>query len=87
MANIKSAEKRARQALKHRAQNRAVVSEIHSQQAKLRAAIEAGDKAKSETLLREYSSLLDKGVKHGVIKANTAGRGKSRSTLKVAKLK
>jgi ribosomal protein S20 len=42
----------------------------------------AGDASAIKKTTSEYFSLLDKAVKHGVIKSNTAARRKSRATKK-----
>ena len=87
MANIKSGEKRARQALKLRSRNRAETSKIKTVQKKLLEAIAAGDKAKGKEAFGLYCSALDKALKHGIVKANTVNRSKSRAAAKLAALK
>jgi small subunit ribosomal protein S20 len=86
MPNIESARKRARQALKRNASNRAVRSAVGSLRAEALAAIEAGNKAAAEKACAAYASELDKAAKKGVIKANNASRKKSRLALQVKKL-
>jgi small subunit ribosomal protein S20 len=83
MANIKSAEKRNRQAIKRRARNRAVKGSTATIGQNMLAALEGGDKAKAEALFRTYASVLDKGVKKGIVKANAASRRKSRMALRL----
>lgn len=83
MANIKSAEKRNRQATKRRARNRAVKGATATIGQELLEVLRGGDKAKAQTLFRKYASALDKGVKKGIIEANAASRRKSRMALRM----
>lgn len=80
MPNIKSAEKRVRTAAKSRAKNRAVMSKINT----ARKPIIEGKPEDSAKALAEYASTLDKAVKQGVIKRNTADRRKSRAAKRLA---
>ncbi len=82
MPNIKSAEKRVRQSEKNRAMNRAVKSKIST----TRSPIIEGNLSKEEMkkAVAEYASTLDKAVKKGVIKKNTADRRKSRAAKRLA---
>jgi len=86
MANIKSAEKRARQALKRRAENRAGKSKVVTSGRKLEDAISSGNKAEAEKLYSEFTSVLDKAAKRRFISANCASRKKSRLHARVSKL-
>lgn len=86
MPNIKSAAKRVKTAAKSNLRNRSVRSELLTYRRKIEAAIAAGDKAAATEVVRVYASKLDKAVKKGVIKHNTADRKKSRSALALAKL-
>ena len=83
MPNIKSAEKRVRTAAKSRAKNRAVMSKINTAR---RPVIEGkpADAAGAAKMLATYASTLDKAVKQGVIKRNTADRRKSRAAKRLA---
>ena len=87
MANIKSAEKRARQAIKRRQRNRADKGAIHTLRRKLLETIAAGDKEKSREMFKTFCSILDKSLKHGVLKSNTVDRKKSRIAAKLASMK
>ncbi|HVR42850.1 MAG TPA: 30S ribosomal protein S20 [Thermoanaerobaculia bacterium] len=78
MANIKSAEKQRRQALKHRERNRAAVSRLRTEIKKTRAAIDAGDAEATREALRGAYSVIDRSARKGIIKGNTADRYKSR---------
>jgi len=74
MANIRSAEKRNRQATKRRERNRAERSKLRTAIKRTRASIEQAESAS----LSETFSVIDKAAKHNVIKKNTANRYKSR---------
>ncbi len=86
MPNIKSAAKRVKTAAKANLRNRSVKSELLTYRRKVQEAIASGDKAAATSAVSVYASKLDKAVKKGVIKGNTADRKKSRSALALAKL-
>ena len=86
MPNIKSAAKRVKTAAKANLRNRSVKSELLTYRRKVQEAIASGDKAAATSAVSVYVSKLDKAVKKGVIKGNTADRKKSRSALALAKL-
>ena len=84
MPNIKSAVKRVKQSENNRAKNRAVKSKISTAR---RPIIEGvADKEQMKKAVAEYASTLDKAVKQGVIKKNTANRRKSRAAKRLAKM-
>lgn len=74
LANIKSAEKQARQALVRRDRNQKTKSAVRTAEKKLRTLIAAGDKTKIEEALREYTSKITSAAQKGMIKKNTASR-------------
>ena len=84
MPNIKSAVKRANTSKKKRQANRAVRSKVRTVRTNLLNAISSGNKAEAERLFRELCSVLDKAVKKGALKANTAARRKSRAAAGLA---
>jgi len=86
MANIKSAQKRIRSSEKRRVGNLAVKTRVKSARRKSRETIDAGVAETAEVAVREYSSVLDKAVKRGVIKKNTAIRRKTRANAALRKL-
>jgi len=86
MANTKSAEKQARQALKHRASNRAHTARMRTAVKRLRGAVEAGDKSTATAMLAETLGVVDATAQKGVIHRNAAARTKSRLTKAVRKL-
>ena len=77
MANIKSQIKRNRQNEKARLRNKAVKSSLKTAIRKFHAAVEAGDTAAADALMRDASRKLDKAVSKGVIHKNQAANRKS----------
>jgi small subunit ribosomal protein S20 len=86
MPNIKSAKKRMRSSEKQRIGNATVKTKVKSVRRKTREVLTAGVTETSEQAVREYSSVLDKAVKRGVIKKNTAIRRKKRAVAALRKL-
>ena len=86
MANIKSAEKRARQAVERNLRNRMTKSAILTMGKQFVAAAESGDKSKALQSFSRFASLLDKSAKRGIIKQNNADRHKSRASARLAKM-
>jgi small subunit ribosomal protein S20 len=74
MAQHRSAEKRARQALKRRARNRAVRSHVRGSTRAVRAALEGGDVASAQTHLREAEKIIRRAASKGIVKKTTASR-------------
>ncbi len=81
MANIKSAEKRARQSIQRHERNRVVMASTRTSVKKARAAIESGNQAAALEAVRKATNTLDRAAKSGVIHKNNASRRKSRITL------
>ena len=77
MANIKSAQKKNRQMIKHRTRNRSVMSGLRTAVKKARAAAEA-KQADAAALVKAAISVIDKAVTKGVLKRETASRYVSR---------
>lgn len=78
MAQHRSAEKRARQALKRRERNRAVRSRVRGSTRAVRAALESGDVATARKQLGEAEKVLRRAASKGVMKKSTASRTVSR---------
>ena len=74
MANTKSAQKRNRQALKRRARNQAVRTQVKSAVKKAREALAAKDPAKAQEALRAAARTLDKAASKGVLHKKNASR-------------
>lgn len=86
MPNIKSAQKRMKTSIKSRDGNKSVKTKVATMRGKLNDAIAAGDSAAATTAFGAYCSSLDKAVKRGTVKANTANRGKSRAAARMKKM-
>ena len=86
MANIKSQIKRNRQNEKRRLRNKSVKSSLKTAIRKFNEAVQAGDTAAAQTLLRDASRKLDKAVSKGVIHKNQAANKKSALAHSVASL-
>jgi small subunit ribosomal protein S20 len=78
LANIASAKKKARQAVKHREHNVAQRSMIRSTIKKVVKAVEAKDKAAAEAAYKEMVPVLDRYADKGQLHKNKAARHKSR---------
>ncbi|HEX9773019.1 MAG TPA: 30S ribosomal protein S20 [Steroidobacteraceae bacterium] len=76
MANIKSAEKRAKQAVQRRAHNMAARSRLRSSIKKVLTAIQAGNKAKAAAAYKAAQPVIDTMVTKGIIHRNKAARHK-----------
>ena len=77
MANIKSQKKRIITAEKARVRNRAVRSELKTYVKRVRAAVEAGDKAAAQEAANAACRKLDKAASKGIIHKNQAAKRKS----------
>ena len=78
MANTKSAEKAARQAVKRRANNVAARSKLRTAIRDVNVAIGSGDKAEAETTYKAAVPVIDSMVNKRLIHKNKAARHKSR---------
>lgn len=78
MANTVQARKRAKQSENRRQRNAALKSEMRTALKKVRAAIQAGNKAAAQAQMRLSQGVIDSMVGKGVIHANTTSRYKSR---------
>ena len=78
MANIKSAKKRARQAVKRNARNSSARSMLRTAIKKVRKAIDAGDKAAAQGVLQASQEIIDRVADKKIVHKNTASRSKSR---------
>lgn len=86
MPNKKSAIKRVKTDEEKRLRNKATLSRTRTARRQVLEALTSGDKPASVEKLNAYYGELDKAVKKGVMKANTASRYKSRCATKVAAL-
>ena len=86
MANHFSALKRRRQSRKRAEARKAHRTRLRHQVRELRRALASGDADRARVLLPRTVSLIDRSLKRGVIKENTASRFKSRLMLRTAAL-
>jgi small subunit ribosomal protein S20 len=78
MANIKSAQKRARQAVQRRARNVSLRTAARSAIKDVKKAIAAGDKKAAAAALAKSQAVIDRVAGKGVLHKNAAARHKSR---------
>lgn len=83
MANIASAKKRARQAVRRRNHNASFKSRFRTYLKKVVSAIESGDKEAASASFKEAQPIIDKMVTKGIIHKNKAARHKSRLTARI----
>ena len=78
MANIASARKRARQAVKRRTRNMSLRTTVRSAIKNVKKAIATGDKSAAERALQQSQGVIDRIASKGVLHRNAANRSKSR---------
>lgn len=86
MPIIKSAKKRMKQTAVRRARNQNTKRSLRSELKTFNAAIESKDTAKATTAYVKVQSNLDKSVKKGLLKKNTAARKLSRLSAQLKAL-
>lgn len=86
MPNLKSAKKRMRQNIVRHDRNVQVRTRIKTARRVMMEALAASDAEAGQEALRTYSSVLDKAVKVGVIKKNTAVRRKTNASNNLRKI-
>ena len=86
MPNLKSAKKRMRQNVVRYDRNVQVRTRIKTARRSMMEALEAKDAEAGQVALRNYSSVLDKAAKVGVIKKNTAVRRKTNAANGLRKI-
>lgn len=86
MANIKSAKKRAKQAVKRRERNMGAKSMVRTALKKVIKAIEAKDAAAAQDAFKSAEPLLDRYSSRGLIHRNKAARHKTRLQAKIKAL-
>ena len=87
MANIKSAQKRAKQAVQRREHNMSLRTEVRSAIKNVKKAVAAGNKDGAEKVLRESQRVIDRIVAKGVLHRNAGDRHKSRPAHAIKALK
>ncbi len=83
MANIASAKKAARQAVKRRASNTSQRSTLRTAIQEVRKAVAAGDKAAAKVVFQRSVSTIDSIADKDILHKNTAARYKSRLSAAV----
>ncbi|MEW5862298.1 MAG: 30S ribosomal protein S20 [Pseudomonadota bacterium] len=78
MANIKSAQKRARQSVERRRRNMSLRTAVRTAIKRVKKAIAAGDKAAALAALQASQAVIDRVAAKGVLHRNAAARHKSR---------
>jgi small subunit ribosomal protein S20 len=78
MANIKSAQKRAKQADLRRAHNMSLRTEVRTAIKNVKKAVAAGNKDNAAKALTESQRVIDRIVAKGVLHRNAGDRHKSR---------
>jgi len=86
VANTKSAQKRARQAVVRRGHNVALRSRMRTAVKKVLNAVASGDKQVAETEYRAAVPLIDGMVTKGLVHRNKAARQKSRLNARLKSL-
>jgi small subunit ribosomal protein S20 len=86
VANIKSAEKRARQTVKRRARNVAARSKLRTAIKNVVSAVNAGNKQEAAAKLKEAGPIIDSAVNKGVIHRNKASRHKSHLNARIKEM-
>ena len=86
MANTKSAEKRAREAIASRGRNVAHRSKVRSAVRKVVESIRAGKKQEAASALKDASPVIDAMARKGIIHKNKAARHKSRLASQIKAL-
>ena len=86
MANIKSAQKRARQAEKTRKHNMGLRSRMRTQIKNVIKACEAGDREAAQAAYREAVPVIDTMVNKGIVNKNKAARHKSRLNKRIKEM-
>lgn len=86
MANIKSAQKRARQGEKARLHNMGLRSKMRTHIKAVLKAVESGDKAAADAAYKAAVPVIDSMTNKGIVNKNKAARHKSRLNQKVKAL-
>jgi small subunit ribosomal protein S20 len=86
VANIKSAEKRARQTVKRRAHNMASRSRLRTAMKDVVNAVQAGNKDEAAAGLKSAVPVIDAMVNKGILHRNAAARYKSNLNARVKAL-
>jgi small subunit ribosomal protein S20 len=83
LANIQSAKKRARQAIKRRAHNVTMRSRVRTAIKKVQKAVEAGDKEAAKASFAAVVPEIDRMATKGILRKNRAAHYKSQLNAKL----
>ena len=83
LANIRSAQKRARQAVRRRTHNVALRSRVRTAMRAVLKAVQAGDKDAAQACFKQAVPEIDRMVNKGIIKKNRGAQYKSRLNAKL----
>ena len=83
MPNSKSAKKRLRQNIEHRAENRSVKRTVRTQCGKVGTALAAGEVEQAEAEFKMATKQLDRAGVKNIIHPNATARMKSRLSAKI----
>lgn len=86
MANSAQARKRARQAIKQRARNMSLRSELRTAIKRIRKAVASGDKAAAQQEFQQSVGTIDRIADKGICHKNKAARDKSRLSAAIKAL-
>lgn len=86
MANSAQARKRARQAVKQRARNMSLRSELRTAVKRIKKAVAAGDKAAAQQEFQASVGTIDRIADKGIVHKNKAARDKSRLSAAIKAL-
>lgn len=86
VANIKSAEKRARQTVKRRARNVAARSKLRTAIKSVVSAVNEGNQKDAAAKLKAAGPIIDSAVNKGVIHRNKASRHKSHLNARIKEM-
>jgi small subunit ribosomal protein S20 len=78
MANIKSAQKRARQAIERRTHNMRLRTAVRTAIKNVSKAVAAGNKDAAAKTMRDSQKIIDRVVSKGILHRNAGDRHKSR---------
>ena len=87
MANIKSARKRAKQAVERRAHNVQLRTEVRTAIKNVKKAVAAGKKDDAERVMKASQGVIDRVVAKGILHRNAGDRHKSRLAHALKSLK
>lgn len=86
MANIRSAQKRARQSEERRQRNKARRTRMRTSIKRVLKAVKSGDREQAQQAYQDAVRVIDRTANRGIIHKNKAARHKSRLNAKIRSL-